>query len=178
LIGGLLQADSGEIWVEDTNLQTIGDRDLTVLRATRIGFIFQETYLFQALTVAENLAFGLNLSNRYQKDKLSKADIPQKVDAYLERLGISERRDFLPHQLSVGQRRRLVVARALITEPRLVLADEPTNDLDDFWATEVIKLLRSVAARGGAVMMVTHNMLWAEQANCRYTMNHGVLTPK
>ena len=96
----------------------------------------------------------------------------------MEKLGIGDRRDFLPHQLSVGQRRRLVVARALIMEPRLVLADEPTNDLDDFWATEVIKLLQSVTARGGAVIMVTHNMLWAEQANCRYVMKNGVLFPK
>jgi putative ABC transport system ATP-binding protein len=178
LVGGLLQPDSGEIFVDATNLQTINDHDLTILRATKIGFIFQETNLFQALTVAENLAFPLKIINKYTKTRLGKADIKQKVDDYLEKLGIEHRRDFLPHQLSVGQRRRLVVARALITEPILVLADEPTNDLDDFWASEVIKLLQPVSARGGAVMMVTHNMFWAEQANCRYGLSHGVLTPK
>ena len=176
--GGLLQADSGEILVDATNLQSISEHDLTILRATKIGFIFQETNLFQALTVGENLAFPLKIINKYTKTKLGKADINQKVEAYLEKLGIGDRRDFLPHQLSVGQRRRLVVARALIKEPLLVLADEPTNDLDDFWASEVIKLLQPVPARGGALMMVTHNMLWAERANCRYTMSHGILAPK
>ncbi len=178
LVGGLLQADSGEILVDATNLQSISEHDLTILRATKIGFIFQETNLFQALTVGENLAFPLKIINKYTKTKLGKADINQKVEAYLEKLGIGDRRDFLPHQLSVGQRRRLVVARALIKEPLLVLADEPTNDLDDFWASEVIKLLQPVPARGGALMMVTHNMLWAERANCRYTMSHGILAPK
>jgi len=178
LVGGLLQVDSGEIWVDTTNLQSISDHDLTILRATKIGFVFQETYLFQALTVRENLAFGLKILNRYKKAKLSKSDIDQKVEAYLVKLGLADRRDFLPHQLSVGQKRRLVVARALIMEPLLVLADEPTNDLDDFWANEVIKLLKSVTVSGGAVLMVTHNMLWAEQANSRYAMNHGVLVPK
>jgi putative ABC transport system ATP-binding protein len=178
LAGGLLQADSGEVLVDATNLQSVSDYDLTVLRATKIGFIFQETNLFQALTVGENLAFGLKITNKYKKLKLGKADIDQKVEAYLEKLGLGDRRNFLPNQLSVGQRRRLVVARALIMEPLLVLADEPTNDLDDFWAREVMKLLQSVTARGGGVMMVTHNMLWAERANCRYAMNNGVLTPK
>lgn len=178
LVGGLLQADSGDIFIDATNLQSISDHDLTILRATKIGFIFQESNLFQALTVGENLAFGLKIVNKYKKLKPGKADINQKVEAYLEILGIGDRRDFLPNQLSVGQRRRLVVARALIMEPLLVLADEPTNDLDDFWAREVIKLLQSVTERGGGVIMVTHNMHWAERANCRYVMNNGVLTPK
>ncbi len=93
-------------------------------------------------------------------------------------MGIGGRRNFLPYQLSVGQRRRLVVAGALIKEPLVILADEPTNDLDDFGANEVIKLLQLVTADGGTVIMVTHNMLWAEQANCRYAMNYGVLAPK
>lgn len=178
LAGGLLQADSGEILVDATNLQSIGDYDLTILRATKIGFIFQETNLFQALTVGENLAFVLKIANKYKERKLGKAEMNQRVAAYLKKLGIGDRRDFLPNQLSVGQRRRLVVARALIMEPLLVLADEPTNDLDVFWAREVIQLLQSVTVRGGGVLMVTHNMLWAEKANCRYAMNHGVLTPK
>lgn len=177
LVGGLLRADSGDILVDAANLQSISDHDLTILRAVKIGFIFQETNLFQALTVGENLEFSLKIFNKYAKTKLGNADIKQKVAAYLEKLGIADRREFLPHQLSVGQRRRLVVARALITEPLLVLADEPTNDLDDFWAGEVIKLLQTVPARGGAVMMVTHNMLWAEQANYRYALSHGVLEP-
>lgn len=173
-----MQADSGEIWVDATRLQTISERDLTELRATKIGFIFQESNLFRALTVRENLAFGLRLSNRYKKPKLDEAGINQKVEVYLEKLGIGNRRDFLPHQLSVGQKRRLMVARALITEPLLVLADEPTNDLDDFWARKVMELLQSVTARGGGVIMVTHDLLWAEMTNCRYTMNNGVLTAK
>ncbi len=178
LVGGLLQADSGEIWVGTTNLQTISEHDLTILRATRIGFIFQEINLFQALTVGENLAFGLKISNKYKKPKPGQAGVNQKVEVYLEKLGLRDRRDFLPNQLSVGQKRRLMVARALITEPLLVLADEPTNDLDDFWAREVIELLQSVTARGGGVLMVTHDLLWAEMTNCRYTLNNGVLTAK
>ena len=100
LIGGLLQADSGEIWVDAANLQTISERDLTILRATRIGFIFQEINLFQALTVGENLAFGLKISNKYKKPKPDRAGVNQKVEVYLEKLVLRDRRDFLRNCLS------------------------------------------------------------------------------
>lgn len=178
LLGGLLKADSGEIYVNDVNLCGLPDKELTKLRSREIGYIFQETNLFQSLTAYENLTFALKVANKYRSVKLSKDEIKAKAEWYLDKIGMGERKNFLPHQLSVGQKRRLVIARALITEPRLVLADEPTNDLDEHWASVVIEMLKEVADNNGIVMMVTHNSQWAMEANRRYEMNKGVLEPK
>ena len=178
LLGGLLKADSGEIYVDNDNLCSLSDKDLTKLRSQKIGYIFQETNLFQSLTAYENLTFALKVANKYKSVKLSKDEIKTKVEWYLDKIGMSERKNFLPHQLSVGQKRRLVIARALITEPRLVLADEPTNDLDEHWAGVVVDMLKEVAENNGIVLMVTHNSQWAMEANRRYEMNKGNLEPK
>jgi putative ABC transport system ATP-binding protein len=93
----------------------------------------------------------------------------------LERVGLSDRANFLPYQLSGGQRRRAMVARALIHAPSLILADEPTNDLDDLWAEKVVSMLQEESRRGAAVIMVTHNTRWSAQASVRYRLDDGVL---
>lgn len=168
LMSGLLRPTSGDVYLENKNLSILKERDVTDLRRRKVGFIFQETNLFQGLTVEGNLRFIESLG----KDKKVDED---KIAHYLKELGLSERRDFLPNQLSVGQRRRLVVARALINDPPLILADEPTNDLDNAWVDKVMELLNGVVQRGGAVVMVTHNTQCAEKAQIRYRMQEGRL---
>lgn len=168
IMSGLLRPTEGEVFLQDRSLKTLPDQVVTELRRTLVGFVFQETNLFQALTVEGNLRFVQSLAKGQRPDEA-------KITYYLEELGLSKRRTFLPNQLSVGQRRRLVVARALINDAPLILADEPTNDLDDIWAGKVMEMLSGVVERGGAVVMVTHHSSWAQKANRRYRMQEGRL---
>ena len=168
VIGTLLKADDGKIFFDGKNVMSMTDRDQTSLRGEKIGFLFQDSSLIQALTLRENLEFAQTLGGKRKAD-------PAKVDEMLERVGLSDRANFLPYQLSGGQRRRAMVARALIHAPNLILADEPTNDLDDFWAEKVVSLLQEETQRGAAVIMVTHNARWSARASVRYRLDDGVL---
>ena len=168
VIGTLLKADEGTILFGGKDIASMSDREQTTLRGEQIGFLFQDSNLIQALTLRENLEFAQTLGGKRKAD-------PKKVDEMLERLGLSERANFLPYQLSGGQRRRAMAARALIHEPRLILADEPTNDLDELWAEKIVTLLQEEANRGAAVMMVTHNSRWSACASHRYRLEDGML---
>ena len=118
------------------------------------------------LTLRENLLFTQSVGGK--KD-------PKKVDGLLYRFGLEDRADFFPHQLSGGQRRRAMAARALLHDPTLILADEPTNDLDEHWSNEIIRILKKQTASGTAVVMVTHNSRWATEATRRCRLEDGVL---
>lgn len=166
--GTLLKADSGTICFEGRDVSSLSDKEQTTLRGEKIGFLFQDSNLIQALTLRENLEFAQTLGGRRKAD-------PARVDEMLERLGLSDRANFLPYQLSGGQRRRAMAARALIHAPALILADEPTNDLDEYWAEKIISLLQEETRRGAAVVMVTHNTRWSERASACYRLEDGVL---
>jgi putative ABC transport system ATP-binding protein len=169
VMGSLLKPDEGKLCLDNQDVSLLSDRQLTALRAEKIGFVFQETNLIQALTLQENLEFA------QARGKKTKTD-SQEIITLLERMGLADRRDFLPYQLSGGQRRRAMVARALINHPALILADEPTNDLDDFWANEIVKLFAEAVKKGSAVVMVTHNIRWVVEASIQYRLEHGNLT--
>ena len=171
VIGTLLKADDGKIFYGDREITTMTDREQTTLRGETIGFLFQDSSLIQALTLRENLEFAQTLGGKRKAD-------PDRISEMLERVGLTDRANFLPYQLSGGQRRRAMVARALIHTPDLILADEPTNDLDDFWAEKVVSLLQEEAQRGAAVVMVTHNARWSACASTRYRLEDGVLQQK
>ena len=168
VIGTLLKADDGKIFFAGKDVMSMTDREQTSLRGEKVGFLFQDSSLIQALTLRENLEFAQTLGGKRKAD-------PAKVDEMLERVGLAERANFLPYQLSGGQRRRAMVARALIHTPDLILADEPTNDLDDVWAEKVVSMLQEESRRGAAVIMVTHNTRWSAQASVRYRLDDGVL---
>lgn len=168
VIGTLLKADDGRIFFDGKDVMSMTDREQTSLRGEKVGFLFQDSSLIQALTLRENLEFAQTLGGKRKAD-------PGKVDEMLERVGLTERANFLPYQLSGGQRRRAMVARALIHTPDLILADEPTNDLDDVWAEKVVSMLQEESRRGAAVIMVTHNTRWSAQASVRYRLDDGVL---
>ena len=169
VIGMLLKADDGHLSFDGKDVSAMTDREQTTLRGETIGFLFQDSSLIQALTLRENLEFAQTLGGRRKAD-------PAKIDEMLDRVGLTERANFLPYQLSGGQRRRAMVARALIHAPALILADEPTNDLDDVWAEKVVSLLQEEAQRGAAVIMVTHNARWASKAGTRLRLEDGMLT--
>ncbi len=170
IIGALSYASSGDIYITGKNIKNMNDKELTEIRRLKTGFIFQESNLIQALTIKENLSFAQTLNG-------SRRDM-EKVEHYLNKMGLWERRDFLPSEISGGQRRRAMAACALIKEPLLLLADEPTNNLDEHYANVVIELLSQCAASGNAVVMVTHNTKWAEKAHGRYELYQGILHKK
>ena len=168
VIGTLLKADEGTLLFDGVDIASMTDRQQTSLRGEKLGFLFQDSNLIQALTLRENLEFAQTLGGKRRAD-------PARVQEMLERLGLADRADFLPYQLSGGQRRRAMAARALIHSPQLILADEPTNDLDEYWAEQIVSLLQQEAEKGAAVVMVTHNARWSQCASQRYRLEDGVL---
>ena len=167
VMGTLLKPDDGTYTFEGQDVSAFGDGQASEFRAKKIGFLFQDSTMIQALTLRENLIFTQGVGGK--KD-------PKQVDELLYRFGLEDRADFFPHQLSGGQRRRAMAARALIHNPKLILADEPTNDLDEHWSEEIIRILKEQTEKGTAVVMVTHNSRWASAATRRLRLEDGILT--
>ena len=167
VMGTLLQSDEGTYTFEGKDVSTFNDAQKSEFRAKKIGFLFQDSTMIQALTLRENLIFTQGVGG-HKKDL-------KKVDDLLYQFGLEDRADFFPHQLSGGQRRRAMAARSLIHEPKLILADEPTNDLDEHWSEEIIRILKEQTEKGTAVIMVTHNTRWASVATRRLRLEDGVL---
>lgn len=169
VIGTLLESDSGSLFIEGQDVSQLSDQEKTDLRSEKIGFLFQDTNLIQALSLRDNLLIAQTLGGKRKAE-------PARVDELLEKLGLADRAGFFPYQLSGGQRRRAVAARALINNPRLIIADEPTNDLDECWAAQLIALLKEETGKGAAVIMVTHNSRWTQDATVHYSLDSGMLT--
>ena len=167
VMGTLLKPDEGSYTFAGKDVTAFNDSQASEFRAKQIGFLFQDSTMIQALTLRENLIFTQGVGGK--KD-------PRQVDELLYRFGLEDRADFFPHQLSGGQRRRAMAARALIHNPKLILADEPTNDLDEHWSEEIIKILKEQTEKGTAVVMVTHNARWASAATRRLRLEDGMLT--
>ena len=167
VMGTLLKADEGTYTFEGQDISALSDAQKSEFRAKKIGFLFQDSTMIQALTLRENLIFTQGVGG--------KKNLKQ-VDELLYQFGLEDRADFFLHQLSGGQRRRAMAARALIHNPRLILADEPTNDLDERWSGEIIRILKEQTEKGTAVVMVTHNARWASAATRRLRLEDGILT--
>lgn len=158
LVGGLDTPGAGKILVEGRDLFSMKEKERTVFRRRNIGFIFQGFHLIPELTVEQNLVFPVLLD--YQKPDMAY------VEELMGNLGLKERRKHLPSQLSGGQQQRVAIARALMTKPAVVLADEPTGNLDSANSSEVIGLLKSCAERfHQTVLVVTHQEEVAQMAD-------------
>lgn len=152
MLGGLLQPSSGKITLENKTLSSLSERELSVTRATKIGFIFQSFNLLEALSVEENILLPAKLGK--QSSRRSK----ERAEWLMQRLGLIQRRKALPKTLSGGEKQRVAIARALINQPKLVLADEPTGNLDSQSGQEVLMILHDIAKDTGvAVLIVTHD---------------------
>ena len=166
MVGGLDHPSSGRVRIDGSDLTELGDDRLTELRRRRIGFVFQFFNLIPVLDAVENAALPLTLDGD--------AHARDKAKLWLERVGLGDRLKNRPDQLSGGQQQRVTVARALSTEPALVLADEPTGNLDSKSATEIATLLRQVATEWGrSVLMVTHDPRIAAYAGRLVLMKDG-----
>jgi putative ABC transport system ATP-binding protein len=166
MVGGLDRPTSGLVSVDGADLTTLDDDKLTELRRRRIGFVFQFFNLIPVLDAVENAALPLTLDGD--------AHASDRAQAWLEKVGLGDRLHNRPDQLSGGQQQRVAVARALSTEPALVLADEPTGNLDSKSATEIATLLSQVASEWGrSVLMVTHDPRIAAYAKRLVLMKDG-----
>lgn len=156
---GLLDAPTeGRYWLFGEEVSGCSERQLMSLRRRGIGFIFQSFHLIADLTVEENVALPLVYRS------MSRAERSRLTAATLDRMGILHRRNHLPHQLSGGQQQRVAIARAIVCNPTIVLADEPTGNLDSQNGKEVMRVLGELAATGTTVVMVTHFEAHAQHA--------------
>jgi putative ABC transport system ATP-binding protein len=165
LLAGLDRTDSGSIRIEGTELERLGDAELSALRRQRIGLVFQQFNLIPSLDVRSNIAFHARLAGRLD---------PSWRDELVERLGLSGLLNRYPEQLSGGQQQRVAIARTLAMRPILVLADEPTGNLDEASAASVLALMLDlVRASGAGLIMATHSLRIAGQLDRRLHLSAG-----
>lgn len=168
-IGALDEPTGGRILLDGQNLFAMGEEERTVFRRRNIGFIFQAFHLIPELNVEQNIVFPLLLD--YKKPD------SRKVDEILEVLGLQERRMHLPGQLSGGQKQRVAIGRALITRPKLILADEPTGNLDRKNSREVMELLMKASRQyQQTILMITHNPNLITSVDRVMQVSDGILT--
>jgi putative ABC transport system ATP-binding protein len=164
LVGCLDRASSGEIWLDGEDVAGLSTSDLNRVRAEKIGFVFQQFHLIPYLTAVENVMLAQYFH--------SMTDEQEALDA-LARVGLKDRAHHLPSQLSGGEQQRLCIARALINDPKIVLADEPTGNLDAVNEEIVLRLLRELHQQGRTIVMVTHDPVVARLADRRIELHHG-----
>ena len=171
IIGALLQPTRGTVSIGGREVTTLGRMAQTAFRARSIGFVFQSFNLVPFLTARENLTIMAGLA------KIDRSTIAERADVLLEELGLAERRDNLPEQLSGGERQRVAIGRALVTDPTLILVDEPTASLDTKLGTQVVQLLaEEIHKRGKSGIMVTHDARMVRYTDRTLSILDGVVT--
>ncbi len=170
LMGGLDNPTSGSVVIDGSNLAELDDQELTIFRRRRLGFIFQFFNLLPTMKAWENVALPRLLDGEKLKD------VQPRAIELLEKVGLGGRVDHKPSQLSGGEMQRVAVARALVADPLLVLADEPTGNLDSASGQAVLDLLRSIVSEEGrTVVIVTHDAKAASMADKQVSLRDGVL---
>ncbi len=161
---------SGDIFFEDVNVALLNERKRDELRRKNIGIIFQNTALLAQMSALENVEFSLSVSGKKVKNK---KDL---CIEWLEKLGIRERRNHMPAEMSGGEQARVAISRALVHSPKLILADEPTSELDSKTSFRVVDLFRELVDKEGlTIVMTTHDVNIMDVADTIYTMEDGVI---
>ncbi|NIL44123.1 ABC transporter ATP-binding protein [Salinispora arenicola] len=169
VMGALDRCTSGRVTIDGHDLATLSDRQLSTLRANLIGFVFQQFHLADGMTIVENVADGLLYSGVGLRERRSRA-----ADL-LKQVGLGHRLTHRPRELSGGERQRVAIARAVIGEPPLLLADEPTGNLDSHSGETVLSLLRSLNDSGTTIVVITHDREIAAGLPREITMRDGVI---
>jgi putative ABC transport system ATP-binding protein len=170
LIAGIDRPTSGEVFVAGTNVARLGETELASFRSHNVGFIFQFYNLIPVLSAIENVELPLLLTS------LSKGERRERARTALKVVGLSDRESHYPRQLSGGQEQRVAIARAVVTDPKVLVADEPTGDLDAKSATEILDLMQTLNGEfKKTIVMVTHDPRAAERARTQHHLEKGVL---
>ncbi len=173
IIGGLDQPDGGEVYVEGKNLKQLSERDLTLLRRMRIGFVFQSFALIPVLSAFENVELPMHIAGIGRRERQRRAR------ELLELVGLGRRIHHRPFELSGGEQQRVAIARALANRPAIMLADEPTGELDSVTGLQIFKLFYQIAtSEGVTVVLVSHDQTAAEVALDTYDLVEGQLVPR
>lgn len=169
IMGALDRPTSGKLCVDGQDLSNFSDRELSTLRGSRIGFIFQQFHLIAGLSVLENVSTGLLYQGINRSLRMEKAT------QLLSRVGLGDRMTHLPHELSGGQQQRVAIARALMGDPAIVLADEPTGNLDSETSEEIMDLIHQLNEGGSTIVVVTHDGELARSLPGVVTLLDGVV---
>jgi len=171
ILGGLDRSDGGRAFVGDAEITALPEKSLSVYRSKKVGFIFQFHYLLKDFTALENIMLPAYIAGAKKKEALERAR------ELLSDVRLSERAGHYPSQLSGGERQRIAVARSMVNNPDLILADEPTGNLDPDNSAMVAELLYASAEKWGkTLMVVTHDAKLAERASSRYILENGLLS--
>lgn len=170
LIGGLDRPTSGSVQIENDHIDTLSDRQLAAWRARHIGFVFQFYNLLPALNAERNVELPLLLTH------LSKSERKKHVDAALKAVGLEHRTKHHPRQMSGGEQQRVGIARAIVTDPTVLLCDEPTGDLDRKSGDEILSLLQAMQEQGKTIIMVTHDPHASARASRTVHLDKGQLS--
>lgn len=170
LVSGIDRPDAGAVVVDGVHLESLSERDRTLFRRQHVGFVFQFYNLVPTLTVEENVRFLLDLN------RVPPAEARDRARALLDEVGLADRADAFPDRLSGGEQQRVAIARALAHEPALVLADEPTGDLDADTGLLILDLLdRLTRDRGRTLLMVTHDRSILDRVDTVFELDHGTV---
>ncbi len=172
IIGAMSQPAEGRVIIDEIDVYGLPEEKRADFRREYLGFVFQQHHLLPYLTAIENVMLPLVVAKLSAKEKRVKAQVA------LERVGLSDKFDRLPNQLSGGEQGRVAIARALVNEPPLILADEPTGNLDSKTGSEIIAVLRSLNEQGQTILMVTHNPEAAAAAHRILEIQDGLLLPE
>ena len=171
IVGHLDTPTEGTILVEGTETGSMTDRELSRLRNEKFGFIFQSFHLIPGLNILQNV----ELPMLYSHEKISSGEIRERAMSLIQQVGLESRAKHFPSQLSGGQCQRAAIARAMITRPHILLADEPTGNLDSRMGREIMDILLRLNGEGTTIVMVTHDAHLASEASVQVTMNDGMI---
>jgi len=169
LIGAVDRPTSGSIRIGDVETSALSERELTLLRRTQLGFVFQFFNLIPTLNAYENIAFPLSLA------KVPRAQIETRVSEVLQRIGLEHRAKHYPNALSGGEMQRVAIGRAIVHRPSLILADEPTGNLDTKTGSDIINIFEELAAANQTIVLVTHDLAIAARTQRRIKIVDGAI---